>query len=206
MKNHKHKEVRIALIIVIAVFLYLFIQAIVDRYFYHPSATVTTSASGEIVTDTADGGKPAIETKDGRPVTLNHHLLEAEAYRQSAENGDAQAQYEMGEAYRQGQKIPEDERALHWYRLSAAQGYAMAFYQLGTIYQAEDKQLVLVYALFRSAMAYSDTPLPLADEQIRRLAAQMSPEQIKSAEELAKKLQNNDQFEDMLNEALSSSK
>lgn len=210
MKNHKHKEVRIALVIIIIVFLYLVVQAIIDRYFYHPATTstgqqVTNTASGEPVSDAvnSDGHTGGAMLKDGHPMTLNHHLLEAEAYRQSADNGDAQAQYEMGEAYRQGQKIPEDDRAMHWYRLSAAQGYALALYQLGAIYEAEGKQLILVYALFRSAIAYSDTPLPMADEQIRQISPKMSPDQIKTAEELAKKLQNNDQFEEVLNEALS---
>lgn len=206
MKNHKHnKEVRIALVIVIIVFLYLVVQAVIDRYFYHPttspSGQVTNAASGEPVSDSATDGVAA-SVNDGHPVTLNHHLLEAEAYRQSADNGDAQAQYEMGEAYRQGQAVPADDRAMHWYRLSAAQGYAMSLYQLGAIYQAQGKQLILIYALFRSAIAYSDSPLPLADEQLKKITPQMSSDQIQAAEDLAKKLQNSDQFEDVLNEAL----
>lgn len=60
----------------------------------------------------------------------------------------------------------------------------------------------MIYALFRSAIAYSDSPLPLADEQLKNITPKMTPDQIKAAEKLAEKLQNSDQFEEVLNEAL----
>lgn len=211
MKHIKHKEVRIALVVVVLVFIILLIQAMISRYYPdHLSAAqnVTNTSSGEPVSDGQT--EPAADIKQKKqsagPVTLNHHLLEAEAYRQSAENGDAQAQYEMGEAYRHGQQIPDDNRALYWYRLSAAQGYALALYQLGEIYEAEGKQRILIYALYRAAVAYSDTPLPVVEDKMKALMAGMTPGELKAAEDLSKKLQNNDQFEEIMNEALASLK
>jgi len=52
-----------------------------------------------------------------------------------AEQGDASAQYNLGQMYYQGKGVPQDyKEAVKWYRLSAEQGFAMAQYNLGVTY------------------------------------------------------------------------
>ncbi len=52
-----------------------------------------------------------------------------------AEQGNAVAQYNLGQMYRQGQEVPQDyKEAGKWYRLSAEQGNASAQYNLGNRY------------------------------------------------------------------------
>ena len=52
-----------------------------------------------------------------------------------AEQGDADAQYNLALMYRKGQGVPQDDaEAARWYRKSAEQGYANAQYNLGVMY------------------------------------------------------------------------
>ena len=56
-------------------------------------------------------------------------------YRLAAEQGYAQAQYNLGAAYALGEGVPQDYRkAVHWYRLAAEQGNAVAQSSLGVLY------------------------------------------------------------------------
>ena len=51
-----------------------------------------------------------------------------------AKQGDAVAQYNLGNMYRLGQGVPKDDKtAVKWYRLAAEQGYARAQYNLGSM-------------------------------------------------------------------------
>jgi TPR repeat protein len=69
-------------------------------------------------------------------------LLSSGAYGQSfeetkllAEQGDANAQYNLGNMYIYGNGVPENNtEAVKWYRLAAEQGQANAQYNLGNIY------------------------------------------------------------------------
>ena len=52
-----------------------------------------------------------------------------------AEGGDAQAQFELGQAYEDGKGVPrDDDRAAEWFRRSAEQDYAQAENSLGVMY------------------------------------------------------------------------
>jgi FOG: TPR repeat, SEL1 subfamily len=52
-----------------------------------------------------------------------------------AEQGDASAQYNLGQIYRQGLGVPEDYKtAVKWNTLAAEQGHAKAQYNLGMMY------------------------------------------------------------------------
>ncbi len=52
-----------------------------------------------------------------------------------AEQGDADAQYNLGFMYRNGEGVPQDyETALKWYRLAAEQGNTDAQFNLGLMY------------------------------------------------------------------------
>ena len=52
-----------------------------------------------------------------------------------AEQGDADAQSNLGVMYANGQGVPQDAaEAVRWYRLAADQGYALAQFNLGFMY------------------------------------------------------------------------
>jgi TPR repeat protein len=51
-----------------------------------------------------------------------------------AEQGDASAQFKLGEMYDNGQGVPQDDKqAMHWYRKAADQGDAIAQINVGVI-------------------------------------------------------------------------
>ena len=54
--------------------------------------------------------------------------------RLAAEQGDAVAQFNLGELYALGEGVPQDPaEAVRWFRLAAEQGYAVQ-YALGVLY------------------------------------------------------------------------
>jgi hypothetical protein len=60
---------------------------------------------------------------------------QAKALRVLAEQGNAQAQYRLGNVYLYGQGVPKDnDEALRWYRKAADQGNAAAEYGVGYMY------------------------------------------------------------------------
>ena len=97
-----------------------------------------------------------------------------QACRQSAESGDPQAQYELGEFYYQGH---EDERdlpqALQWFERASLQGHAQAQYQLGMMFfrgEGVTANNVQAYIVLKMASVNgSDEAMDSADE----VAAQM---------------------------------
>ena len=55
----------------------------------------------------------------------------------SAQQGDASAEYELGQRYRGGREVPQSYvDAVEWYRKAAVQGYAPAEARLGGMYLA----------------------------------------------------------------------
>ena len=55
-----------------------------------------------------------------------------ELSRQAAEQGDAEAQYNLGFMYAEGRGVSKDEaEAVRWYRLGADQGFTVAQLELG---------------------------------------------------------------------------
>jgi len=58
-----------------------------------------------------------------------------EQYRNAAEQGDATAQYNLGNCYYNGNGVPQnDSEAVNWFRKAAEQGHADAQYNLGYCY------------------------------------------------------------------------
>lgn len=58
-----------------------------------------------------------------------------EERRANAEQGDAEAQYQLGNAYNTGTFVPEDDAvAMKWYRRAADQGHAEAQNMVGMLY------------------------------------------------------------------------
>ena len=58
-----------------------------------------------------------------------------EATRHAAEQGDADAQLDLGVRYATGEGVPQDDaEAVRWFRLAAEQGDARAQFNLGVRY------------------------------------------------------------------------
>lgn len=54
---------------------------------------------------------------------------------QAAQNGDLQAEYELGEFYYDGKRTPRDlSRALSWFERASLQGHALAQHRLGMMF------------------------------------------------------------------------
>jgi len=85
----------------------------------------------------AVGKAPGESNNPGpRPANAMNETPETISLRQGAENGDADAQFNLGCRYAFGQGVPkDDEEAVKWYRRSAEQGYANAQYNLGCRYE-----------------------------------------------------------------------
>jgi TPR repeat protein len=55
---------------------------------------------------------------------------------ESAEQGQAEAQYGLAWAYRRGELVPQDyPKAVKWYRIAAEQGHIDAQYELGVMHR-----------------------------------------------------------------------
>ena len=76
--------------------------------------------------------KPAVDrSKNNRA----EYEATAKALRKSAEEGDASAQYRLGQLYDEGAGVPQDYRqAKEWFEKAAKQGHVGAQLNLGTLY------------------------------------------------------------------------
>ena len=105
-------------------------------------------------------------------------------FRKAAEQGDADAQHNLGVMYGEGQGVPQDyAEALKWFRLAADQGEAIAQYNLGLMYgegQGVPKDLVQAYKWFTLA---GDPEAVKSRDVVTRL---MTPAQIAEAQKLAR--------------------
>ena len=75
-----------------------------------------------------DKGKAAVEAGD--------YATAAQKFKKAAEQGDADAQYNLGSMYFRGDGVEQDYvEAVKWYTLAAEQGYARAQAELGSMYE-----------------------------------------------------------------------
>ncbi len=104
----------------------------------------------------------------------------------AAQQGDAEAQYNLGNMYRTGEGVPQnDTEAMKWFRLSAEQGYAAAQFTLGSMYffgEGVPENNMKSYVWFSLAKANWDEGAWEAVEEIKSL---MTAEQIAKGQELA---------------------
>ncbi len=114
----------------------------------------------------------------------------AAAYREwlpLAEEGDAEAQFNLGILYDLGQGVAQSKvRAAAWYRRSAEQGFAAAQYNLAVMFangEGVPRNQVLAYALFDLAAADD----PEAAERRDALAPSLAAEEIDRALRLAER-------------------
>ena len=90
----------------------------------------------------AANGEPRIRVwemdpaaQEGRTVQTRLERENLDAVRQPAEQGDVEAQYNLGVLYGMGRGVPlDDAEAVRWYRLAAEQGHARAQFNLGASY------------------------------------------------------------------------
>ena len=104
-----------------------------------------------------------------------------------AEQGDAHAQYNLGQMYRKGLGVPQDyKEAVKWYRLSAEQGDATSQFNLGTMYEVgqgvpQDYLLAHMWLNIAGSNGYED-----AIKKRNILENKMTPQQIEEAQRMAR--------------------
>jgi hypothetical protein len=80
-------------------------------------------------------GSPAEDAR--RALDAGDFFLAVKLFAPLAQQGDAEAQFQLASLYDEGEGVIEDEQeALKWYRLAAAQGHASAQAALGAAYAA----------------------------------------------------------------------
>ena len=109
-----------------------------------------------------------------------------------ANQGNAEAQFNLGVMYDKGEGVPQDDtEAVKWYRKAAEQGYAEAQYSLGLMYVkgwGVPQDHVRTHMWFNLAASRlppgedRDTSAKLRDN----LAVKMTPAQIAEAQRLAR--------------------
>jgi TPR repeat protein len=113
-------------------------------------------------------------------------------YRKAAEQGDAEAEAEVGAAYwgAWGQPGPvqrDNSEALKWYRKAADQGQKEAQYALGLMYEDGTEGVPQDYALAHMWLNLAAAQGHLvAKTFLDKLASKMTPEQIAEAQRLAR--------------------
>jgi hypothetical protein len=108
-------------------------------------------------------------------------------YNKAAEQNYADSEYNLGNMYELGEGVKQDfSKAAAWYRKAADQGYVPAESALGTLYaagtgvQPDRVQAYFWYTL--AANGKDDT----AKRRMTALKARLTPEQLASAEKMAK--------------------
>jgi TPR repeat protein len=106
--------------------------------------------------------------------------------RKLADNGDADAEWQLGVRYHNGEEVPRDDaRAMLWFQRAAEQGHVTAQATLGAYYWAgRGVPQDLSKAYFWSTLAYAQ-----GDEnsrsRIEGLSSQMTQSQVSSARQQA---------------------
>ena len=104
-----------------------------------------------------------------------------------AEQGHANAQFNLGLMYSNGEGVPEDDaEAVKWYRKAAEQGYANAQFNLGLMYlngEGVPEDNVFAYMWFNLAAAQGDED---AKKGKGMISENMTKEQIAEAQKLSR--------------------
>ena len=107
-------------------------------------------------------------------------------YRKAAEQGDAEAQFNLGAMYYQGHGVPEDyPEAVKWYRAAAEKGVDKAQAVLGLMYyfgRGVPEDYVKAYAWMNLAAAQGDEDAVKSKAQIRE---KMTRAQVSEGQKLA---------------------
>jgi TPR repeat protein len=113
-------------------------------------------------------------------------------YRRAAEQGEADAQFTLGNLYYGGLGVPQDyAEAAKWFRQAADRGHARAQHQLSLMYQhgyGVRRNLVLAHMWMN--LAVSRLPFDQGGLEARAareaIAGRLTPEQLAEAHKLAR--------------------
>jgi len=95
----------------------------------------------------------------------------------SAETGDAEAQFVLGNFYAEGKLVPNDfAEATVWFRKAADQGHAKAMYALGVIYGAGFSEPVDIAESYVWYCLAAKSGFEIGSEDCDILASELSPE------------------------------
>ena len=115
------------------------------------------------------------------------------ALKNTAAQGDATAQYNLGLMYEFGQGVAQDyAEAVSWYRKAANQGYATAQNNLGTMYehgQGVAQNAVIAYALYNLSASNDPSQSNKALSNRQTISRLMTESQVKKGQELTRRMQ-----------------
>jgi uncharacterized protein len=108
-----------------------------------PGASKSTPNMPDHLSTSTAEPKPLNSTQPAAPIKaippqkrVDDRHFTVQLYQESAENGEADAQYKLGLLYLTGNGALQDfAEAAKWLRRAAEQGYALAQYELGLIYR-----------------------------------------------------------------------
>ena len=129
----------------------------------------------------------------GRGVSQDHAAAMS-WFRKAAEQGHAEAQYNLGVMYEDGRGVPRDyTAAMSWFRKAAEQGEAKAQFNVGIMYahgQGVPRDDVQAHKWLDLASSHSGaSEKEIRERAVRNrdiLAARMTPAQIAEAQTLAR--------------------
>ena len=109
-----------------------------------------------------------------------------------AEQGDADAQFNLGLMYFNGTGVPQDDQlALKWFRQSADQGDAFAQFALGNMYymgRGVSRNFVVSYALGNLSAANVPSSFTAPAQMRDAAAAELTPQQLTAGQELTREM------------------
>ena len=114
----------------------------------------------------------------------------ARLLRKAADQGNAEAQYNLGAMYRAGQGVPQgNAEAVRWFRKAADQGDAKAQYNLGVMYHdgqgvPQDLVRALMWVSLSTANLQGEERYQ-AERNRAFMASKMTPAQVTEAQKLA---------------------
>ena len=110
-------------------------------------------------------------------------------FEKAAEQGHAQAQYELAQVYKLGRGTLQDyDAAARWFLEAARKGHVAAQYHMGRLHrigEGVDLDLIRAYAWFNRAAALGHGAARGARDEI---AASLKPEQVEAAQKLSRDL------------------
>ncbi len=115
-----------------------------------------------------------------------------ELFRQLAEQGHQWAQRRVASMYAEGRGVPQDyQEAVKWYQLAAAQGNQLAQTNLAMMYSngtgvPQDFPRAYMWFSLAAAASSGDSEERAASDR-DRMAAKMTPEQITTAQAMARR-------------------
>jgi GAF domain/Sel1 repeat/PilZ domain len=130
----------------------------------------------------------AAQKPSGPPVAVDArgHALSPTELRTLAEQGDADAQWQLGIVYHEGESVPKDDAmAVQWFERAAEQGYVRAQSTLGAYYWAGrgvPQDFSKAYFWSQLALAQGDKD---SKSRLEGLSALMTPSQVARARQQA---------------------